>query len=298
MEPLERNITNNPPRPPHSPGLLLAFLTQTVRYHPDLVAHHGSKPTAAAEFFANATERCVKLTPGEPSLEHIQTLLFLGFHRWTALTGSAGWLLIRSAGAHAQCLGYHIDEEREWTAVRDRKKRLRERNQKTDAKIQHNALAQQENFLDCEIQRRTFWSCFLMDRWMSCGKRRPQLFDVHDIETQLPCSDIAFMNGQTVRTRMLGESDEAYARRRQDEDARRSDIDGNSDHHEGVAIDTVQWEVGKDEGELSLYIQGTDCFGKISNWSNKGGRRQVVLHLIHELPINRVQTRKICPTVG
>jgi hypothetical protein len=258
--------------------LLLAFLAQTARHHPDLVTLHGSKPIAAADFFANATQRCVELTPGDASLENTQALLFLGFHRWTALNGSAGWLLIRSAGAYAQCLGYQNDEEREKKAAKEREERVRGHIEKTDAMTHNDPTVQQESFLDCEIQRRTFWSCFIMDRWTSCGKKRPQLFDVNDIETQLPCSETAFSHGQRVRTRMLGETDEVYAQRRQDEDykakcARDHHNIGISNNQRSRANSEAQWEVGKDEGELSLYIEATDYFGRVSKWSNATGRR-------------------------
>jgi hypothetical protein len=242
------------------------------------VSLHGPKPIAAAEFFANATQRCVELTPGEASLENTQALLLLGFHRWTALNGSAGWLLIRSAGAYAQCLGYQNDEEREKKAAKEREKGVRGHSEKTDAKTNNDPVVQQESFLDCEIQRRTFWSCFIMDRWTSCGKKRPQLFDVNDIETQLPCSEAAFSHGQRVRTRMLGETDEVYAQRRQEEDnkakrAREDHTIGTSNSHSSGEDTETQWEVGKDEGELRLYIEATDYFGRVSKWSNATGRR-------------------------
>ena len=252
------------PRPPHDPPLLLAFLTQTARYHSDIVSRLGSKPIATAEFFAEATRKRLGAMPGKASLERTQALLFLGFHEWTDLEGEQGWLNIGTAIRYAQLLGYQRDELKKYTRAAD---------------CDDDEFAQQEHFIDREIERRTFWSCFIMDRYLSCGESRPQMLDVAKLrKIQLPCSDSAFSDGQKVRTRLLGEDDQAYAGRRQ---RVRDAINGshehlngsNQDNHGSNRDDEVEWEEGKDEGELSLYIQAVHHFGRVMEWSNDVGRR-------------------------
>lgn len=250
------------PRPPYSPPLLLGFLALTARYHSELVSRVGS-PIATAEHWAKATQDRLGSIPGTGSLERAQAMLFLGFHRWSDLKGENGWHFIGIATRYVQNLGYQKDEH-----------------QKDDRKREgHDAgyddgLAERKQFIDREIRRRTFWSCFIMDRYTSCVESRVQMINVADIATQLPCSDAAFNKGLKVRTRFLGESDEKYAERRAEETAKirrsqeRALWDNRSKKH-----GEIEWEVGKDEAELSLYIQTVNHFGVILAYSIGKGRR-------------------------
>lgn len=43
-----------------------------------------------------------------------------------------------------------------------------------------------------EVQRRTYWACFLMDRLVSYGCWRPQMIDLECISINLPCPENAF----------------------------------------------------------------------------------------------------------
>jgi hypothetical protein len=248
------------PRPAHSPPLLLGFLTITARYHPELLSKWGLQPSACANSLADATEASLGPIPGKGSLERAQALLFLGFHRWSDLKGETGWYLIGLAGRYAQNLGYQKDEDHE----------------ETSAAGSNDGFAQQENFINREIQRRTFWSCFILDRYTSCVKKRDQLFDVNKIETQLPCKDEAFNHGQKVKTRLLKESDEKY-RERRNKFARSHEHAQIFDHddHQSKGHEVIEWEVGKEESELSLFIQAVNHFGEVLAWSNAKGRRYV-----------------------
>jgi hypothetical protein len=251
------------PRPAHSPPLLLGFLTLTARYHPELLSHWGPKPSACANFLADATERSLGPIPGRGSLERAQALLFLGFHRWADLKGENGWYLIGLATLYVHNLGYQKDEDQE----------------ETSGAGCNDEFAQQEHFINREIQRRTFWSCFILDRYTSCIKRRDQLLDGERIKTQLPCSDTAFTNGQKVKTRLLMESDDAYKTRRdKDYENRRDKFRRSREHlqifdHNDRPSEEVEWEIGKEESELSLFIRAVDHFGKVLAWSNAKGRR-------------------------
>lgn len=46
-----------------------------------------------------------------------------------------------------------------------------------------------------EEHRRAFWSIYLLDRLMTCGRARPPVFDDSTISLQLPCSELAFRTG-------------------------------------------------------------------------------------------------------
>lgn len=261
-----KNESFPPPRPPHGPILLLAFLTQTARYHAGLVSQLKKEPTAIAALFAEATRKRVDDSSKDTaSLERTQALLMLGFHEWTELQGQQGWIRIRLAISCAQLLGYQFDAKFD-----DRKESV--------GSDFDDEFAQQEKFIDREIQRRTFWSCFIMDQYLSSGLSRPPMLAVADMGMiQLPCSDTAFSHGQKVRTRLLGETDERYERRRRkiSKSADRSCERPNGNHHDYEKRDKpeVEWEVGKEEGELSLYIQAVNHFGRVMKWACAGGRR-------------------------
>ncbi|KAJ4407546.1 hypothetical protein N0V91_003815 [Didymella pomorum] len=128
--------------------------------------------------------------------------------------------------------------------------------------------ARRDRFIRQESQRRTFWSCFILDRILSVGKGRPRVIQVKDLTAlQIPCSDKNFISGRAVRTRLFGETDEAYAKRRKEirEQALQRD-----DGHEPPRI---EWEDRRDDGMLGRWIFALDHFADVNEWSNNGGRR-------------------------
>ncbi|KAL9097063.1 MAG: hypothetical protein Q9165_001027 [Trypethelium subeluteriae] len=64
---------------------------------------------------------------------------------------------------------------------------------------------QSDAFVEQEIRRRTFWSCFIMDRYLSSGKYRPQMLSVKDLRIQLPSSEKAFLFGEKARLKTEGD---------------------------------------------------------------------------------------------
>ena len=46
---------------------------------------------------------------------------------------------------------------------------------------------------DREIQRRTFWACFIIDRLISCSCNKPFAISLDTVKVSLPCSESAFM---------------------------------------------------------------------------------------------------------
>ncbi|KAI8936508.1 hypothetical protein NX059_006913 [Plenodomus lindquistii] len=262
-----RPITESTPAmpQPHYPPLLLAFLTQTARFCPKLTAHMNDDPIATANFYAEATRKEMGKCdfPGEPTLEKVQALLMLGYHEWTALQGRKGWVRIGTAIRCAQCLEYQFDadqDDRSPAAIKEPESKLSEK----------------DRFILRETQRRTFWSCFLLESYLSWGRNRPSTLSRDQFHRiQLPCSDGAFNFGFKARTRLLGETDEAYA-------IRRRYLGGlaNSRHEREPRTDQparkedIRWEIGESESELTWYIKVVDLFGEIVKWSGNGGRRQ------------------------
>lgn len=288
-------------RPPASTAFLLAFLAVTARFHPGIVAHHSSSatsqiPLAASEFYASAA--AVQLTHetsalGNRSASHdlqsIQAMLMLALHEWSTNRGIKAWTHLRSAITSAQAMGLHIEQELDdqpfarcfpiasvtENSGSDHDRGLSSIGSSNDAFIQQ------------EIRRRTFWTCFILDRYLSNGKFRPQALNAKDMRIQLPASEQAFLFGEKVRTLMLGEQETDAALRIDEQSLRRSSIgvesaNGGAKRHSlasngangSVASDDQgKWELGADEGLVSRYIKILDIYGKVVRWACGGGSR-------------------------
>lgn len=249
----------------HDPALVLAFLTQTSPFHPELVAQTES-PYDTAEFYAAATRRHLNYDfsgEGDTALQQIQAFLMLGYHEWTACHSRNGYMLIRTAVNFAQMNDYQYDEDVE----------------KGDENNDNDAAARRDRFIRQESRRRTFWSCFILDRYLSVGRRRPKILEVEELRgnIQIPCSDKNFMSGRAVKTRFFGESDTDYDERR------RRSREETLRRHGSQKFGKVEWEDREDDGVLGRYIFALDHFSDVTKWANKGGRRYAL--------------RMICPTV-
>jgi hypothetical protein len=252
------------------PPLLLAFLTQTARFHEKLV-HMGGDPIKTAEFYAQATRTHMGADIfGRPTIEKIQALLMLGYYEWTALQGTEGWIKIGTAIRCAIVLGYthlDVDVEDDGQPVPIKEVAIKEGD---------SPLSEKDRFILREIKRRTFWSCCLMDCYLSWGENRPSMLREHCKRTQLPCSDSAFIYGRKARTRLLGEDDAMYAKRREDWDRRHSEQAGADEAHQSTQrSDAGKWELTEDEEEITWYIKVVVLFGEVVQWSCNRGRRYV-----------------------
>ena len=144
--------------------------------------------------------------------------------------------------------------------------------------------------IEQEIRRRTFWSCFIMDRYLSSGKYRPQMLNVKDLRIQLPSSEKAFLFGQKVRTLLLGEETSDPQHRINGQQAERingldrsglsrdvqngrTSASSHDGRHRNMAEEKGRWEIGSDEGVLSRFIRVLELYGRIVKWSCNGGRR-------------------------
>lgn len=216
----------------------------------------------------------------------------LGLHEWGMCRGARAWLTIGNAIRSAQAMGlqYELDLDDEpmsrSLALNCEAERMgvNGRRASTDRpKDEGDAFTQQE------IRRRTFWSCYIMDRYLSSGKYRPQMLHAKELRIQLPASERSFLFAEKVRTLMLGEEGAGVAGRAEVQSHRqasvmlgttltpepqmvRSPMNGamqETDDEKG------RLEVGGDEGLLSRYIKILEIYGKVVKWSCAGGRRFV-----------------------
>ncbi|EKG19574.1 hypothetical protein MPH_03438 [Macrophomina phaseolina MS6] len=291
--------------PALSPLLLLAFLALTSRFHPQLVAYHstsGSKqsPQIAAEYYASACRSRIAgmygVDPGVPDLQRIQAMLMLGLHEWGSCQGSKAWVTVGIAIRGAQLLGLQFESDLDdmplarSTAMVEEARHLGVSLHQRESAISGKGDA----FIEQETRRRTFWSCFIMDRYLSSGKYRPQMLNIQDLRIQLPCSERAFLFGENVKTLMLGEEAHDVAGRAQIQHQRKTSVmlgskSGSPNGGTPVSSDRSpitatgfgreddedgRWELGSDEGILSRYIKVLDLYGRIVKWSCSGGRRR------------------------
>ncbi|KAF2189604.1 hypothetical protein K469DRAFT_43824 [Zopfia rhizophila CBS 207.26] len=316
LRPLQRSSLHSPPADPSSaqspspqlpaasPVLLLAFLALTARFHPTLVAHHSpptssraSNPIIASEYYAAAARLRLDGQHNDaqnmPTLERTQALLMLGFHEWGMCLGAKAWITIGIAIRSAQLLGLQYEQELDDMPLA--------RSLALNTEVQHmgvnpdqlgrNAMLSNGGEVEQEIRRRTFWSCFIMDRYVSSGKYRPSLLNVQDLRIQLPSSDKAFIFGHKVKTSLLGEDRDGVAGRTAVQNLRQASLmlgnrssdprhgqengDGIYDGHDHQGRDDeAKWEVGADEGPLARYIKILELWGRIAKWSCAGGRRR------------------------
>jgi hypothetical protein len=244
----------------HDPALLCAFLACTACFHPELIAQH---PHAweTSKFYAKAAEnwldwRCRKRN--EAAMQQIQAFLMLGYHEWNACEERGGYMLIQQGVGFAKMEGYMHDDVP--VPVVDRTE---------EDRPQEDAISRRDRFIQQESRRRTFWSCFIMDRYLSVGKRRPRMIQLDDIRNaiQIPCSEKSFIAGRAVKTRYFGESDREYAKRRQESDEKALQGDDQP------KSEKIEWEVREDDGMLGRYMFTLDLFIDVNKWANKGGRR-------------------------
>ncbi|TVY62752.1 putative transcriptional regulatory protein PB1A11.04c [Lachnellula suecica] len=233
--------------------LLLGVLTLTARFQPDLVERHSSSgdPTAASEYYATALASAFGPTIRgltHPTLERIQALLMLGLYEWGQTRGLSAWVYVGIATRLAQSMGLpHVDDP----SIRVLKGPLS--NDSLRGSIVKKLPEPRELLTEKEVQRRTWWSCFIMDRMLSAGKCRPTMTEVEKLRVQLPCSDGQFLFQNTVHTGFL---DTKWL-----EEAEQAERKAERD------------EIASDDNVLKWYIRLVEIFGRFSEWSYAGGRR-------------------------
>jgi hypothetical protein len=283
--------------------LLLALLTLTARFHPELTTYYSppsparpTNPLVASEYYAAALRLTMAGDSGEhlaqPSLERIQALLMLGLHEWGMCRGVKAWIYVGVAVRMAQAYGLEFEND-----LDDEPSAL---SSALSSEASHMGIdpyrrgsrpamtSTGESFVNQEMKRRTFWSCFILDRYLSSGKYRPQMVNVKDLRIQLPSSEQAFLFGERVRTKTLNEEiDEEYEKAKARSHGRGTPImvqradDAGPAHLDRRDLDKNdeikgRWEIGEEQGLLSRVVKIIELWGRVAKWSCAGGRRFAV----------------------
>src|SRR5258708_3937592 len=61
------------------------------------------------------------------------------------------------------------------------------------------------SFIDQEERRRVFWSVYVFDRFVPCGRDKPHAILDSSVHLQLPCSESAWEEGKPEKTLTLEE---------------------------------------------------------------------------------------------
>ena len=222
----------------------------------------------------------------------------LGLYEWGICQGLEAWLVVGVAVRTSQAMGLEYEQELDDNPLALSSALCTEAEHLGVASdmrgSRENGANRGPSFVDEEVRRRTFWSCFIMDRYLSSGKYRPQMIAVKDLRVQLPSSEKAFLFGERVRTSLLDQDAGAAAGVMQQQNHGRSGTldereSGNAEtnyrhrsredgspYHSSHAVedqDQGKWELGADEGILSRVVRLVDIWGKIAKWSCAGGRR-------------------------
>jgi hypothetical protein len=279
----------------------MAFLALTARFHPKLVAHHSppastrpSNPLIASEYYAAAANELVASLWTDNKghdIERTQAILMLGLHEWGMCRGAKAWLAIGTAIRAAQAMGlqYELDLDDEpmsrSLALNGEAERL---GVDSGRKSSASELTGEDMFIQQEIRRRTFWSCYIMDRYLSSGKYRPQMLHARELRIQLPASERSFLFAEKVRTLMLGEDDKNIAGtgRAEVQNHRQQSVMLSTGTPEPNSVPSPErlakqeteeekgrLETGADEGLVSRYVKILEIYGKVIKWSCSGGRR-------------------------
>ncbi|CAG8464013.1 119_t:CDS:2 [Diversispora eburnea] len=133
-------------------------------------------PYLSGETFASLATQMIIPSLDKPSIEVVQGIVFLTMHTYGSLKGPRSWMYIgmairfvNSYLTMAQELGLHkIDSPSSNTPT------------KKDSEAA---------FITKETRRRTFWVCFMLDRFSACALGRPTLIDEEDCDVRFPCAD-------------------------------------------------------------------------------------------------------------
>ncbi|KAF5679622.1 hypothetical protein FHETE_787 [Fusarium heterosporum] len=195
---------------------LLVILAVSYRYTGTYSAETNSRNIL---FIAGEAQK--RVTSG-PNLALIQTFLILSLCNWGDGDGFNAWMHCGIATRMAQGLlstGFASCGKRETLS---------------------------------ELGKRTLWTCFKMDKLLSCGKRRQAMFPDEEMHFSLPVNDTQFLFGQTSEPISLDGSLRSY---------------GPDDH-------------------LVLLIQGLRIWSKVHTWIAEGGRRQPGMTEPEQCPFN------------
>ncbi|KAH8809331.1 fungal-specific transcription factor domain-containing protein [Xylogone sp. PMI_703] len=157
--------------------LILAVLATALRFSNH--EYYGGRTREAMSTYAKEAWLAVlsdHMTAGEsPDLYVTQATNILSVIDFTGGKTSSGWLKIGLAVRIAQDL-HLMREPNEWLPV-----------------------------MEQEERRRVFWSVYLLDKLVSCGRSRPPAIADEDCQVHLPCDEQTFRSGGWKKTTTLNQ---------------------------------------------------------------------------------------------
>ncbi|KAI1130101.1 fungal-specific transcription factor domain-containing protein [Nemania abortiva] len=137
------------------PYLVHAIYAVAARYTPHPTGYQSA--VRLSEDFASMSRKEIDID--EPVIESLQALLLLVIAYVAAGKGKKAYMLLTNAIGMAMALELHREAD-------------------SNAPIAP---------LEREMRRRLFWSCYLLDRFLACGSKRPCLIGDKTIFLRLPC---------------------------------------------------------------------------------------------------------------
>ncbi|KAJ4353284.1 uncharacterized protein N0V89_005011 [Didymosphaeria variabile] len=249
--------------PAYFAPLRLAFLALTLPFHPGIERQMPLDSRRYARKCAEAAEAKINFCAlSSPSIEVPQALLIL--RALIDAHGAKSFILLGSAIKTMQLLRCQFDEE-----LVD--KDLDDKMRSTSKQEPREDWLNERRFILEETRRRTFWSCFIIDRYVSYGDYKPRSILMGDpsILVQLPCSEDRFDLGLKTKTRMLRESDEDFLSRRQKYSQHLEEYQHSLEkHNQGYPIDAnVEWEDEDAQSPLVWLIKALDVFGDVMRYT-------------------------------
>lgn len=298
---------------PHALHLLqLGLLTLTARHHDGLIdqyspvtARGSSTPriaaaSAASEFYAvalrNALFSGTLMTIEQPTLAKIQALLMLALYEWSVCQGPLAWIHLGLAIRMAQTMDLLLEDMDAVESVIGFANPIAGLLATPSLKAIATGEAQDpdssESFVQEETRRRTAWSCFLLDRYLSNGSSRPSAIQTRDMRVQVPCRAKAwdfdervctpFLDGTCSKNRERTKRKAERIRRREE---KKTDANSTANRPELRTIaraleeslaSRIPCEYDQDEGLLSRVVKIGDIWGPIARWCYIGGKRYVL----------------------
>lgn len=145
---------------------LIAILAVSCRYLGEEADRH------RAEHVALLTRELQCRITAPPSLSLIQCFLIMAVYEWGEGIGYSAWMYAGIAARMAQVYRATKTSER-------------------DAR----PLANTNSPVMSEVEIRTMWTYFAIDKMLSCGKQRPAMMMPEDIEVRMPQSEEDFIFG-------------------------------------------------------------------------------------------------------
>ncbi|KAI5799298.1 fungal-specific transcription factor domain-containing protein [Peziza echinospora] len=150
----------------HRPVLLFSLCAITARF--------SEKYRHMEDHFTVQARQLILEHFDDQKLEVVQALLLMGLHDFGSNNGHKAWMFAGMAVRLGAAMNLNMESK-------DKSKTP----------------------LEIEVQRRTYWSYYLMDRLNSYGTSRPFLTQDHDCHIQLPCDQSSFENQRIVYTEHL-----------------------------------------------------------------------------------------------